>query len=264
MIAAGMPAIPAYLAATRDETGTALKAEKGDAAASRAVAAFTTNAPGITSADQLLKDYRSLSVVLGAFGMSGMMGQTAILRKLMTQDPADKTSLAASSGNVLWQRFAQQMSSWSSTSTPFTASGSVAAIADQYLVGQYETKQGKAVPGLADALYFTRTGSGITSINALMSDPTSLKVVETTLGLDPQQFGALDFEEQQRILTQQVKLSSFATPAGLQRMSEQYLALTAENPPSDPQPATIASLFTSGDDSNDLMGVIGAALSVSA
>lgn len=264
MIAAGMPAIPAYLAATKDETATALKAEKGDATASQMASAFTANAPKLASADQLLKDYRSLSVVLGAFGMSGMMGQTAILRKLMTQDPTDKSSLAATSGNALWQRFAQQMSAWSSGSTPFTAPGSITAITNQYLVGQYETSEGSAVPGLADALYFTRTASGITSINTLMSDPTSLKVVETTLGLDPTQFGALDFDEQQRILTQQVKLSDFTTPAGVQRMAEQYLALTAENPPSDPQPATVASLFTSGNDGGDLMSVIGAALSVSA
>ena len=259
----GLPPIPAYLSIVKNEQTAVTKTEAGDVSAQTAVAHFKQVAGSIATPQALLSDYRSLSVVLGAFGMSSDIGETAIIKQLMTQDPTSKTSLAQTSGNALWQRFAQQMSSWTSTSTPLTTTN-VSTIASQYLTNQFETNQGSSTPGMQQALYFTRTASSVSSINALMSDPTQLNVVETVLGLDPDQFGALDFNQQQAILTQDVNLKQFSTTTGIQRYAEQYLAMTELNPPSVAQTFTVASLFDTSDDSPSLFSIIGNSLNAQA
>ncbi len=260
----GLPPIPLYLSIEKNEQTAVTRTEASDVTAQSAVTHFKQAAPTIATPQALLKDYRSLTVVLGAFGMSSMIGETAIIRKLMTQDPTSPTSLAKTSNNALWQRFAQQMSTWSATATPLRSTTSVSTIASQFLTNQFETRQGTATPGMQQALYFTRTASSASSLNALMSDPTQLNVVETVLGLDPTQFGALDFTEQQSILRKDVDLKQFGTPAGIQRYAERYLAITQASPPSVAQTFTEASLFGSDSSSTSLFGIIGASLSASA
>ena len=261
--AVGFPPIPTYLAIVKNEPAAVTRTEAGDATAQSAVKHFDSVATTIATPQALLKDYRSLQVVLGAFGMSSMIGETAIISKLMTQDPNSSTSLAKTSGNALWQRFAQQMSGWTSTSTPLTTTN-VSTIASQYLTAQFETNQNSSVAGMQDALYFTRTASSASSIDALMSDPTNLSVVETVLGLDSSQFGALDFDQQQRIITQDVKLSTFTNASSIQRYAEQYLAITAVDPPSTAPSWGVETLFSSSDGSDSLLGIIGASLSADA
>ncbi len=262
--AVGLPPIPVYLSIIKNETTAVTRTEAADVAAQAAVGHFTQAASTLKTPQALLGDYRSLSVVLGAFGMSSMIGQTAIIKDLLTQDPTSSTSLAKKSGNALWQRFAQQMSGWTATSTPLMSKTNVSAISSQYLTNQFETRQGSATPGMQQALYFTRTAHSASSLNALMSDPTQLNVIETVLGLDPTQFGALDFTEQQSILQKDVNLKQFGTPAGIQRYAEQYLAITEVSPPSVAQTFTTASLFGSGSTSDSLLQIIGNSLSTQA
>ncbi len=259
----GLSPIPVYLSIVKNEQTAVTKTEVGDTTSQNAVKHFEAAASTIQTPQALIKDYASLQVVLGAFGMSSMIGETAIISKLMTQDPTSPTSLAKTSGNALWQRFAQQMSGWTSTATPLTTKN-VSTIASQYLTNQFETNQNKSSPGMEDALYFTRTASSITSVNALMSDPTQLNVVETVLGLDPTQFGALDFDQQQAIITKDVNLKSFSSASSIQRYAEQYLAINEMNPPSSAPSWGVESLFGSDDTSNSLLGIIGATLSTTA
>ena len=103
-----------------------------------------------------------------------------------------------------------------------------ATIYSQYETNQYEAAEGKLVPGMDSALYFTRTMPAITSINALMSDATLLKVVTTNLGISDN-YGALPFDAQVALLTKDVKLSDFNTPTKIQAYAERYLVNTALN-----------------------------------
>jgi|GEM_PF-2191284 len=112
--------------------------------------------------------------------------------------------------------------------TPALAdSTNTSAMLQSYETNQYEKQEGKQVPGLQSALYFTRTIGSITSINQLMSDTTLLKVVTTNLGIAAN-FGQLDYTQQYAILNSKVNLSQFSTSAGVQRYAEQFLALTGE------------------------------------
>ncbi|WP_264802700.1 DUF1217 domain-containing protein, partial [Acetobacter fabarum] len=56
--------------------------------------AFTSAAPSITTASALLANTSVLNVVLSAYGMDSLEGDTSVLTALLTQDPSSSTSLA--------------------------------------------------------------------------------------------------------------------------------------------------------------------------
>jgi hypothetical protein len=191
-----------------------------DAATKTTIAWFQKQAPTITTPDALLKDYRSLQVVLTAFNMSSDISDTAVLKPLMTQNPADASSLASRSGNPSFQLFAKQMSTWQPP--PLSNPASVAAIVNQYATANYETSQGQQDPGMKEALYFRRMIGSVKSINQLMADPVLTKVAVGGAGL-PQQFGLLDYSQQVPILTKAIDLTKFTKPAYVDQFVEQYL-----------------------------------------
>ncbi|MEJ1978186.1 MAG: DUF1217 domain-containing protein [Acetobacteraceae bacterium] len=133
----------------------------------------------------------------------------------------------------------------------------VATAISEYKTNQFENAQDQQTPGMHSALYFTRQISSVTSISELMSDPALLSVITTNLGLQSDQFGALDFDQQVRILTKDVDVTKFQNPSYAKQAAEQYLALTQENQPT-PLPTGLTSLFGGGaDPSQALMAILG-------
>jgi len=236
-----MPAIPQYLGVVKDEPKAVSQFVATDPQTKQNLAAFNSQAPGITSPQQLLKNYRVLNVVLGAFGLSSLAGQTAVVKDLMTQSPTSPTSLAVKSGNPAWQSFAKTFSNW--TPAPFSSAGTMSAISKNYMTAQFETSEQSQTPGLGNALYFTRTMTSQTTLPQIMSDPKLLNVVETVAGFNPTQFGALDYNQQVRLLKPRVDLKDFSTPDGIRRYAQQYLATLQIAPQPTTTPASTLSLF---------------------
>ncbi len=90
----GMSPVESYLTYSTNEAKYANADAKGNAQETNLIAYFQKNAGKITSPAALLGNYQALSVVLGAFNMSSSINQTALLKKLMTEDPTSKTSTA--------------------------------------------------------------------------------------------------------------------------------------------------------------------------
>jgi len=263
----GLSAVGQYILDTKDETASVATYTKTDCTDAGLVKKFEQSAPSLTSASALLDNYSALKVVLGAYGMSSIINETAVLKDLMTQDPTSKTSLAVTSGNATWKAFATAFSSWDPS--PFASSDTVSSIVQGYMTGQFETSEGTATPGLDNALYFTRKASGVTTLAGLMSDSTLLKVVETVSGYDPTEFGALSYDQQVHMLQNKVSMSDFSTPAKIQQYAERYLAILQFNPQtttptptllslygSDGTNTGILSLFTSGTSSSSSTGLL--------
>ncbi len=130
-------------------------------------------------------------------------------------------------------------------------SGNVKTILSQYETSQYETQEGKQIPGMDDALYFTRTMPGITKITQLMSDTRLLNVVTTNLGLSST-YDQLPYDQQLSLLTSKVKLSDYANPTKLHNAAEQFLALNGEQAASGGSDTDPASVLLSGGSGGDL------------
>lgn len=218
------------------------------------LATFSAQASGITTASALLANTTVLQVVTGAYGVDAASNESTLINSLLTQDPTSSTSLAKVSGNSTWQTFATAFEVWgksggSVSATPFTST-KIQSIVDDYQLRQYESSKSLSDNGVGNALYFTRTMSSITSLSQLMSDTTLLTVVETVSGYDPDQFGALDYDQQVRLLSKKVDLTKLSTPKQIQQYAEQYLAMLQINPQTPDTPASLLDLF-GGDDSDD-------------
>ncbi len=238
---AGLPAMPQYLSIVKDEPHAVAQYAKTAPAAQRLVQEFQEAAPKIHSAKDLLGNYNALKVVLGAYGLSSLLGQKAVVRDLVTQDPTQNTSLAAKSGNVAWKNFAKAFSNWSPS--PLSSSENVAQIVQKYTTVQFEDSKQIESPGLGNALYFSRQMTTDTNLAQIMSDPKLLNVVETVAGFDPTQFGALDYDQQVRALTPKVNLKDFSTPAGIQKYAQRYLATLQYKPQPTSSAANMLSLY---------------------
>lgn len=222
----GLPIIPMYETYSKNETKYADAAAKTNPATQTAVSYFEQNAASITTPAALLKNYRVLQVVLGAFGMSGMINEQGILKQLLTQNPTAKNSLVQQMANPAYLQFAEVMANWNppALSNPKT----VASIVQNYATNQFEVGANQQMPGMQAALYFNRNIGSVTTIPELMSDSTLLGVVQTALGL-PMQFGLLSYSQQVSILTQQVDLTKFQSPSYVNQFVQKFLVMNQES-----------------------------------
>ncbi len=209
------------------------------------IAYFKSVAPTLTTPAKLLANYRALTFVATAYGLGSQVDQTAILQKLMTQNPNSTSSLAQQLSDNNYRVFANALSNW--TPPPFSTQSGVNAAIAGYQLHSFDASVGTDSPSLREALYFTQTAKGATSLYQLMSDPALLNVVTTALGI-PAAFGNLTFQQQVAILTPRVNMSQFSTTAGVAKFVNQYLAMdqvnqiTAGSTASDP----LLALFGNG------------------
>lgn len=143
-------------------------------------------------------------------------------------------------------------------STPaLSDAANVDTIVSSFETSTYETKMGQQYAGMDKALYYARTMSGITSISQLMSNSNLLSVVTTSLGMGSY-FGALDYDQQVRILTAKVDLKTMTTPAGIQKTAEQYL-INEAGTQSTKQTGLVALLSGQSTSDSDLFSLIAGA-----
>ncbi|ACI53174.1 conserved hypothetical protein [Gluconacetobacter diazotrophicus PA1 5] len=265
----GTSPISLYLAAEKDEETAAANYTKENPTIQNEVTSFEESASSITSAADLMsnKNYTAEQVVLGAYNLSSISGETALVKDLLTQDPTSSKSVAKSSGNATWLAFADAFSTWgqnggSASASPFT-SDTISSIVTKFEESQYESSTANQNSGVGNALYFTRNMTSSMSLADIMSNATLLKVVETVSGFNPDQFGALDYPEQVRLLQNKVDLSDFSTPEGVQKYAEQYLAMLQINPQTPDTPITMMDLFGGGTNSNGILALFGSSSSSS-
>jgi hypothetical protein len=202
------------------------KAYAAEGSSATDIAYFKSVASTLTTPDALLKNYRALSFVATAYGLGTQVDQTAILKKLMTQDPTSSSSLAQQLADNNYRVFATALSNWSPP--PFsTQSGINAAIAG-YQLHSFDTSVGTDSTSLQSALYFTQNAKGLTLLSQVMSDPALLNVVTTSLGI-PAAFGNLSYDQQVAILKPRLDMTQFATDAGVASMVNKYLAMDQLN-----------------------------------
>jgi hypothetical protein len=222
------------------------KAYAADSSQGSDIAYFKSVAATITTPDALLKNYRALSFVATAYGLGSQVDQTAILKKLMTQDPTATTSLAQQLSDNNYRTFANAMSNWSPP--PFSTQSGIDAAISGYQQHAFDTAIGTDSVPLQEADYFTNNAKGLTTIYQLMSDPALLNVVTTALGI-PSSFGNLSFDQQVSILKPRVDMTQFSTADGIAKFVSKYLTMDQLNQVTSGTAASspLLALFGSGN-----------------
>ena len=252
----GLSPITLYTNDAASETAKAAANLKANPQASALAAYFQKVAPSLTTPAALLKDTKALTVVLGAFNLSGSINDTAILKDLLTQNPNAKNSLAQTLGSAKYQIFANALSDW--TTPPFATKSAVSQIVSAYSTNVFEQAADTQAPGLANALYFTREAPSLKSVAAIQSDSNLLDVVVTGLGLPLDNFEELGFDQQTAILTSKLHLANLQSPAYVKQTAEQYLVSRQSTADSTPAAGSTASLFSDDTDTtgNSLLSIL--------
>jgi len=247
-------AIAAYLVDTKNEQTLANKWAQGNPQMQADIAYFQAKAPTLTTVDALMNDYRSLSIVLGAFNVSNLLTSPALTRQLLTQDPSSASSTVQKIGNASYQIFANAFNQFQNN--PLGSSDGVTSVINSYVQNNFEATQNTQTPGMQNALAFTRTASQFTSIAALMSSSTALPVVVAQTGITFTTCGNMSYDQQVAFLTSKVKLSDLQNPATVTKMAEQYLIKAVQSPTdwsaTPPDTNTVLSLFGGGSSTSIL------------
>lgn len=249
-----IPALSVYQVESANESAKVIAFEKSDPLTKADIAYFIRQAPKLKTPDALLRDYRSLSIVLSAFGMKVSLRQTALLRKLMTEDPSNKNSVVQKLANPAYLRFASAMGQFKTP--PFTSRVNVNAVVKAVGTQNFEAAQDFLSSGISDALYFKRSIPALTTITQLMSDPRLLKVAQVATNM-PDQFGLLDYNFQVKLLTKQLSMKDFQNPGYVDKFVGRYLAVTStSNAGATDIAGTLSILQNSGSADNVLSALL--------
>ena len=242
-----LPPIPTFQMVSANEGKYVSAFAASDPQTKSDAAYFNSVASTLTTPEALLNNYRALNIVLNAFGIGSYAQDTALLKQLMTQNPSDASSTAYQIDSPALTRFATAMGQFATP--PFASSSNVTALLNAGATNNFESQEDSLSPGIADALYFSRSIGSITSVDQLMADPKLLQVAEVATNM-PSSFGTLDFNTQQSLLSAQINIGDFQKPAYVQQFVTKYLALNEENN-ATPTDTTGALAILSGSGSSD-------------
>jgi hypothetical protein len=247
----GIGAVAAWsVFARQGEALSARFAERRDNQAD--IARFREAASRINSVQELMRDRRTLTFVLEAFQLEGEISKTAVIRRLLTEDPANERSFA---NRMVDPRYREINAAFGGREgAPLADPALVERIVTGAMTNRFEKAAGDGNAGLREALYFQRKAATVTNVNELMADRAMTAVVRGALGL-PEKFGLLGFEQQRRILNDRVNFEQLRDPASVKRMVQRYLIQSPQaTPPTDPRLALLAPAESGAAGLLDLLG----------
>ena len=244
------------LSGVDDFTGWALL-QKNSAAIEKSYAATTSSTsdiaylktvlPTLKTPDDLLNNYRALSIVTTAYGLGSEVGQTAILRKLMTQDPTSSSSLAQQLSDNRYLMFAQAMTTYEPAAL-FTKA-SIASVAAAYTL---QAPAGSATA--AQVSLFQLIAPTLTTPAAMVANPTVVAFVS-------QAFGVSNLAMQPSVLTNLLTQDpTSSTSVAQQSGNKAYLALATALSTFKPLPSSTPagiSAVIAGYQSNSFQTAVG-------
>jgi len=144
---------------------------------------YRANIGSVTSASDLVKNYRLLSYALQAYGLGDQINSTALVKKVLEGGVSNPKSLANTLPNPAWKAFAKAFDFTDSGATSPSAASSVTTTTGDYVEQQLESNQGQQDPGVQLALYFQRVAPSVTNSYGILGNENLLEVVQTVFGL---------------------------------------------------------------------------------
>lgn len=197
---------------------------------------FKSKITQVQSAEDLVKDYRLMSVALGAFGLEADIGNRGLIRKVLEANLDDGQSLVNRMTDKRYRKLAEAFQLDIGTRT-IRAAGFADKIIAQFNTREFERRIGENHPDLRLALNAqrelagmgARTSSDKTLWYEVMGNPPLRKVFETALGMGSS-YGRLPVERQlQEFMGKAEKVlgsasfKAYATPEGSEKMIRTYL-----------------------------------------
>jgi hypothetical protein len=234
----------------------------------RDTAYFTAVIDKVTTVDQLMADPKLLRVALGAFGLGGQTGSTALIRKVLTEGTSSATALANKLSDKRYLALAQAFN-FGDNGTPNTQSpGFSATIIEAYQNQQFQAAVGQQDVNLQLALQMQTGLANLASGNSseaakwytVMGTPAMRTVFQTALGL-PSSFVSLDIDHQLQVFEEKARqafgdssVSQFSDPAKIAILVRRFLVRSDAQGSTQGTASSIALQLLGGGDGTASIG----------
>lgn len=208
----------------RDRFNEAVQSEP---VAKREIASFHERIGKIGSVDALLKDHELYSFAMKAFGMEKEIFAKAMMKRILTSDPADKKSLVNRLADPRYREINRVMGFDTDGTTGRPDFGSAAwanAIVDRYVNQRLIDGQMEDNPSVGLALDFDRKAKGLTSWFKVLADPRMSGFMRTALGL-PDSVAQGSVDAQAKMFGQRMKIEDLQDPAIRKKLVRQFAAI---------------------------------------
>jgi len=178
----------------------------------------------VTSADDLVKDYRLLKFTLTAFGLDSQINSQALIKKVLNSDLSDPNSLANKLADPRFRQLAQAFNFAAGGASKVQDSSFQDSVVQNYVTAAFEQNAAQTNPGVRLALYFKRMAPTITSWYQVLGDVPLYKVMTTTFNV--QALGPSDdVDKQSQFLEKRVGIANLQDPKFVDRFVTRFLTM---------------------------------------
>ncbi|MEO1656178.1 MAG: DUF1217 domain-containing protein [Pseudomonadota bacterium] len=182
---------------------------------------FRDNIGQVTSAEDLMADFRLYRYALTAFDLSDTIDQRAIIERVLAEDTLSDESLV---NRLPDERFLEMAEAFDFAVVGAFNLGDPAFIddvADRYRVVRSEEAEGEINDGVRLASYFLRNVGEIDNWFEVLADPPMREVVFTALGI-PQEVQGSDVDRLADELERRFAIEDFQDPEELDRFVQRF------------------------------------------
>jgi len=219
---------------------------------SQAINAFKTAVANSTSITSALGNPDVQQVLLTANGLSGYIGETALVQQVLLSDPTDPNSLVNQLGDPSFLSAAQTYNFGTTGLAELQNPTVVSTLTNAYAEVQWRESLNQATPGLANALSFLSQASSITNVNDILTNETNFEVITTALGI-PEAIVNQDNSAQVSAINSQLDISKLQDPNYVNSLTDQYLLTMQEQNQSSSSSGSGTSLMSLAVQSAGLM-----------
>jgi len=173
---------------------------------------FAEKIGDVTTAEQLVSDYRLLKVALGAFGLQDDIGNKYFIKKILSEDTTDSDSLANKLADKTYLKMAKAFGFGDNGGPRTVLSSLKTEIAEAYRDRSFEVAVGEQDDNMRLALNMNRELAEIAASDisddakwfSIMGSEPLRAVFDTAFGL-PESFAALDLDRQLEVYREKAK-----------------------------------------------------------
>ncbi|MFZ4762613.1 MAG: DUF1217 domain-containing protein [Alphaproteobacteria bacterium] len=193
-----------------------------DPALKREIAYFQEKAPNIKSVDDLFKDRRLMGVILSAYGLDSEMQFMGRIKKVMTSNLEDPSSLANKLRDPKFKALAKDFNLDLFGVSQLKISDFTNKIISKYKQNEYDKALGNENPALRETVYLKRNIGNVKNAYDILGDPVLRKVITATFNIPPQ-LAVQEIETQKRVIDSRVDIKKLSDTKYVDGLIKRYL-----------------------------------------
>ncbi|MBI6630927.1 DUF1217 domain-containing protein [Pontibaca salina] len=199
-----------------------------DPMSKREIAAFQERIGSIETVDDLTKDYEVFSFVMKAFDMEGEIYAKAMMRKILTSDLEDKSSLASRLSDDKYKEINKALGfdTDGKASLSFKDPDWVKGMVDLYVNQQVINSQKDENEGVGLALSFEKKVDGLTNWYKVIADKEMNSFFQTAFGLS-EDFSKVNVDGRKKAFEKRMDIEDLKKPEVRERLLRHYTAFAS-------------------------------------